>query len=555
MKPYIAALVIAFAAIFFYLFIRGYDTTEDYSKNFISFNDDWTVTEDGTDHLYDELPNTIQNSEEGIVYTKILPKGLKSYSTLCFYTCNKDVYAYLDGIEIYECTSDDYSLGNTTGNEWNYIPIYATYAGRSLEIHIIDSYGKTVILTPDFQLGDKEAIIGSYTKTHLAAFFVSVIMFLFGLMTIAGGVILRKTLHLSKGILWLGLAAITISIWSLMETQILNMYIGSGFIYSMISYLSQKLIAVPILCFLCFLYERENDKIANILCGLSIVDFLITTLLQLMDRRDYKQTTAFGHILFLIVIVYIMYMTVCYWKQKRKEHGWNRRFLVVNLFAVPLECACIVLDEVNYYFDPNIDAARFSRIGLMAYLVVMMAMIIMNSIHLIQMGELAEQIKEEALTDPLTKVLNRMAYENEVSRLTNGQVEGYGIAMFDLNNLKKFNDKYGHNMGDSYIILSSEILVDIFQLRGKIYRIGGDEFTAILHNVTEEQFDALEELMTKKAEILSKNYFYGNMEIAAGYSIYKPKEDGAFLTAARRADQRMYEKKAYLKEEKVASDR
>ena len=52
--------------------------------------------------------------------------------------------------------------------------------------------------------------------------------------------------------------------------------------------------------------------------------------------------------------------------------------------------------------------------------------------------------------------------------------------MFDLNDLKKCNDTYGHDYGDQYIMMASEILKKLFALDGKCYRIGGDEFCALV---------------------------------------------------------------------------
>lgn len=52
------------------------------------------------------------------------------------------------------------------------------------------------------------------------------------------------------------------------------------------------------------------------------------------------------------------------------------------------------------------------------------------------------------------------------------------IFMFDLNDLKKCNDTFGHDYGDRYIKMAAESLKKIFAGEGRCYRIGGDEFCA-----------------------------------------------------------------------------
>lgn len=58
------------------------------------------------------------------------------------------------------------------------------------------------------------------------------------------------------------------------------------------------------------------------------------------------------------------------------------------------------------------------------------------------------------------------------------------LFVFDLNNLKYYNDKFGHDCGDQYITDAVHILQKVFSRYGKLYRIGGDEFCVLIddHN-------------------------------------------------------------------------
>ena len=57
------------------------------------------------------------------------------------------------------------------------------------------------------------------------------------------------------------------------------------------------------------------------------------------------------------------------------------------------------------------------------------------------------------------------------------------IIVFDLNDLKKCNDKNGHMVGDEYIVASSKIIKKTFMEYGRVYRIGGDEFCVLMPNI------------------------------------------------------------------------
>lgn len=54
------------------------------------------------------------------------------------------------------------------------------------------------------------------------------------------------------------------------------------------------------------------------------------------------------------------------------------------------------------------------------------------------------------------------------------------IVMLDLNNLKKCNDRYGHEAGDTYLKKASEMITNAFSQENTVYRIGGDEFCVIM---------------------------------------------------------------------------
>lgn len=98
----------------------------------------------------------------------------------------------------------------------------------------------------------------------------------------------------------------------------------------------------------------------------------------------------------------------------------------------------------------------------------------------------AEKKREEHLmrisnTDEMTHLLNRRAYNSIISEYKNSDIDDVVVVLIDLNGLKHVNDNIGHKAGDELIISVSKYLTDILGHYGHIYRIGGDEFAAILH--------------------------------------------------------------------------
>ncbi len=92
----------------------------------------------------------------------------------------------------------------------------------------------------------------------------------------------------------------------------------------------------------------------------------------------------------------------------------------------------------------------------------------------------------QASTDSLTGLLNRRAFEKEVTA-QRGKERVLTLAMADLDHFKALNDTYGHETGDRSLRLFAEVLRSSFRAQDMICRHGGEEFLIALPNCTTEQ--------------------------------------------------------------------
>lgn len=173
--------------------------------------------------------------------------------------------------------------------------------------------------------------------------------------------------------------------------------------------------------------------------------------------------------------------------------------------------------------------------------------IYLENIQKMQLGS----ARKLAYTDALTGVKNKLAYSEAVvdieDSLASGTLTDVGIVVFDLNGLKTINDTKGHEAGDRYIQDSCHIICDTFK-HSPVYRIGGDEFVAILRG---EDYDNRHILMGIFNQIIEKNLKNGEVVIASGLEEYHFDEDDSLTKVFERADKKMYERKRLLKEMKV----
>lgn len=112
------------------------------------------------------------------------------------------------------------------------------------------------------------------------------------------------------------------------------------------------------------------------------------------------------------------------------------------------------------------------------------------------------QMESIATSDPLTGVLNRRGFESQASRrLSNSADDATGALLFiDLNDFKKINDEFGHEVGDQLLTIASERLRKSLRSCDIIGRPGGDEFVALVPDVDAGVANKLARRLTRALE-------------------------------------------------------
>ena len=155
-------------------------------------------------------------------------------------------------------------------------------------------------------------------------------------------------------------------------------------------------------------------------------------------------------------------------------------------------------------------------------------------------------LSEEVSTDPLTQIANRrglgQAFEAERSRVERNGAS-LAIALLDIDNFKKLNDRFGHGAGDRALKSLAELVKQQLRPLDHVARYGGEEFVVMLPESSLEQGA---DVLSRVQRALTASLFMHEgdqifVTFSAGLTLYR--EGESIECALDRADEALYEAK------------
>lgn len=155
--------------------------------------------------------------------------------------------------------------------------------------------------------------------------------------------------------------------------------------------------------------------------------------------------------------------------------------------------------------------------------------------------------------DTLTKCNSRAACFDLLDNVENKYKYRISFIYMDLNHFKYVNDTYGHDKGDELLCVFSRAIEETFGQIGFVGRMGGDEFIAVLQDVSDAEIEKvwaqLDQLLIERSKLLNIDYVITS---SYGYASREKDEKDTIDSLINRADQKMYEYKEWYKQQHKA---
>jgi diguanylate cyclase (GGDEF)-like protein len=158
-------------------------------------------------------------------------------------------------------------------------------------------------------------------------------------------------------------------------------------------------------------------------------------------------------------------------------------------------------------------------------------------------SRLARSHRQDAMTDPLTGLMNRRALFKQVGGIPVDRFTG--VLLFDLDRFKSINDEFGHSIGDEVIRRFAEVMSDCLRGNDICARLGGEEFTAVLPRTTTERAHQVAERIRKSFAEVTVETGKGGLNCTVSVGIAFPTTDGpSFEQVLAEADRALYRAKS-----------
>lgn len=525
-------------------------TEKNVESNDIVLDDRWTVTVN--DKVYKDVTLSkfrFDMCDRGDILTfeHIIPRyDTTDDPTINLYSIHAAVKVSVDNEVIYQYGQERYREKKLLGYGRHFIPLGKNQMGKKLtiEMHISENNafdGQQPVIISDGRKFISKDIAGK--RFNLA---ISMFLMVFGMIIMILSMLMLKSSVNFIQTFCIAMFSFLVGCWTLCNMDLIEYFAPDLLVKTYMEYMTFYVLPLP---FTYYFRDRLEEKgfpkwlkiYFKVLIILEIAFVAFTYTMQFFNIMHLPSFLSGVHVLMVLALLFIVFINI--WARKNSQDSINS-VMVGFAIAVILTVIELVRFNVNKYFL-GFSQNQYSSTTCFAVLIIVISLLVDYGKKISQtLYRIAQQqlFKQMAYMDELTGLANRRKCEECMKELET-YTEKYCILCFDLNLLKKINDTYGHEKGDELIKKFADVLREVYSLYGITARTGGDEFVAILNNVSVQETEKLISDMLILIETKNKEEDILKLSTAYGYAMSDEVADSNPHIIYKLADDRMYEYK------------
>ena len=412
---------------------------------------------------------------ELLVIRSVLPEDYNE-NTIAIRASIENVRIFIGGElrTVYD-TKDTRPFGKNSASRYVFCETSGEDAGQELRIELQSFSEKYSGVVNTVYCGDKSDIWGYLFHSYFMVTMIAGFVLLAGLAVLIFSLVLGIVYKTRFDLEYLGWCMILGAVWMLGESKLRQLFVSNASILSDMCFFAVMLCPVPVLFYIDSVQQGRYRKIYHVAECITCANFVICTVLQVLDIADFITTMFLSHLViagtFLTILITIIRDII---------RGTAKKYKL-PLIGIVAVIIAVILEMTEVYRAVSMSGI-FVGAGLMVLLVVTL---IQTTDHIHEL-ELARQREARESLDYLTGLPMRNKGEKLITEKMQ-KLEGY-LGFADMDNLKKINDVYGHKAGDRALRLVGEMLTECME-NAVICRLGGDEFLFYLPEVSEAEMN------------------------------------------------------------------
>lgn len=490
----------------------------------------------------------IEPMENGVRLTCTIPLNRDlSPQHIAKYSVFQQVKAYLNGVMIYDSTDseiDNSVFQNIKGSYWIFIPLPDDARGQELVMEITSAYANYQTGYGQLLLGEKLNILSYIVCDHLPGCLVSALFIIGGicflLITITRWKYTNRKfscIYFSSFLYWAGM-------WLLSESHLMQFLFDSALLTSLLAFISVRLFIMSLLAYGITTNHFSWKRGFEFFTFLYGIEFIASMLAQLSGFLDYYQMMPIFTCLTVCAILFVIVACI-HELLAQAEYRYYYAFFLILCLGGAIELS-IFSTSARKEMQLVLGISLFCSVFLLIYTE-------LSQLNLaIQQGRKAEYYRILANTDLMTNCFSHTKMIEDIRKYSSQPelLKDVTVIMCDINDLKYFNDHFGHEVGDHMITSCAAALKEQFDSIGSCYRYGGDEFLCFIHRQPEEEIlSRIRHIEQKMAHDLKEKGMPQPQDFSAAisYALADIRIDHTIEDVIHRADLAMYEKKKHMK--------
>lgn len=450
-------------------------------------------------------------------------KKAHNHDSLMFYVDSSDVDIYVGDQLKYHYSLKD-GMGKTAGPVWVLNEFNHQDHGKEVRILISPVYDTMPKEKITFYLGEIVSMYRYQLHGDLLQLVLAFLAILFGAGYLIYAIFRLRSHTPTHGLGYLGLFGLNIGIWRLSSLGIIaltlpavsRVFIFAGWLMLMLMPLSFEL----------YITQFARKKVRALLDGFILfmmVSIIMAIIMQFMNIRDLHENiwllNVNTSIMFFSTIIILLVLN------NEKRGYFDRK---QNVFLISLIITSILIDIFNFYYISSTTPFFYTVLSFDIFVI---------SGGVSQIFSLVHQVNIDLPTGLYNK-----GRVNELLSRKGAASSDTGVAVFDLNGLKKTNDTLGHEAGDQMIADFANELTKNIPGSAFIGRFGGDEFIAVIRNADSQRMEDILDLLKNSVQRYNQREQDVKISYAVGYAV-NGEEPLSLRTLFNMADDRMYEDK------------